>query len=179
MDSSSCHTQINENAKQKMIIIVISPTFGGKRIRVKPTARLSDLFRLFPYSNFAIFYQGLIQSPNKTFFECQVGEGDQIVIIPQETLNFENELIWKNLSKTDSHHKEMATKFIDLKSKFLFSRLNDLKLFKAESRAFSFRQLIRNLSLFTEGNSNNSFETKLDFPKLEAPNSTTLPLIFQ
>jgi hypothetical protein len=122
--------------KDRIIIFVFSPAFGGKKVRVNSFDSVSILFQLVTLQNINALYQGNVLNSKSTFFECGISQGDKVILMNQNQIDFKTETFWKNLSRTESDLKQFGSIENDPLMKREFARLTDLKLIKCENRGF-------------------------------------------
>jgi hypothetical protein len=159
--------------KDKIIIFIFSPAFGGKKVRVNSLDSVSILFQLLTSQNIDVLYQGNVLNPKSTFFDCGISQGDRVILMNQNQIDFKTETFWKNLSRTESNLKQFVSLEDDPTMKREFARLTDMKLIKCENRRFSFCKLIDHLSFLNKDSFQNSFKSNLNF---ENKAISTLPL---
>jgi hypothetical protein len=94
--------------------------------------------------------------------------------VNRNQIDFKTEIFWKNLSKTESTLKNVASIENDPTLKREFAKLTDLKLIKCENRCFSFYKLAHQLSFLHKDSFQDSFKTNLNF-ETKAISNLALP----
>jgi hypothetical protein len=164
--------------KGAIIIYVCSPSHQGRKVSVIPTDPLYVVNSISPGDQKEYFFNGDVLNPNHSFQDCGISNGDRIVTVPVEQMNFKVEVFWRKTTRNSVNDKERFTGIHDRRTKQLFARSNDLILFKAESRAASNRCLMRNLIFLTNDQCSTYFQTIIPADPPSHVSENSLPTLW-
>jgi hypothetical protein len=163
--------------KDRIIIFVFSPAFTVRKANVSLFDPLLVLFPMADYQNNLIIYQGNTLHPKLSFIDCGIMQGDKIILLDQEQIDWTAEIFWKNVSKSESAMKRFAFPKLYRIFKREIARLDDLKLVRSETRRFAFYNLVQQLSFLEDTSQKHCFKTNINYEKTE-PSTSPLPNIF-
>jgi hypothetical protein len=117
---------IQENQFNKMQVIVTSPNTITKKVRYLSSDPLSVLFKLFPFGNKTVFYQGEIINSSSSFEYYGISDLDRIAILNHDQMSFNTEEFWKKATKRDIDNKAIWEASQEPSLKREISRYQDL-----------------------------------------------------
>jgi hypothetical protein len=150
-----------KNPNRSLIIYICSPNNKARKVSVIPDDSVYIVNSVFPGQRKVYFYNGEILDPNHSFNYYGITNGDRIVTVPIEQMNFNTELFWRKATKNCENNQERYTSMNDIQTKRLIAKNNDLILFKAERRVVSKRRIYRNLMFLIEEKCYSNIPTSL------------------
>jgi hypothetical protein len=180
MNFPLCEIVNNSSLDQddQLLIFVSFPNLKTKKLRICSSNPISVVFQLFPQGNKTVFYQGEIIEHSESFLDFGMSNNDRIVVIPTENLDFKNEVFWRNATKRDIETKKQIQIIQDPFLRNLFSRQQDLQLFKVEQKPISSRKIIANFQFLKNIQPNDYIPTFSDFPSGTKPSEESLPILW-
>jgi hypothetical protein len=135
---------IQEIPLNKMQVIVTSPNTIAKKVRVLSSDPISVLFKLFPFGNKTVFYQGEIINTSSSFEYYGISDYDRIAVLNHDQMSLDTEEFWKKATKRDIDNKTIWEASQEPFLKREISRHQDLCFQKIENHSKNYQNLIQN-----------------------------------
>jgi hypothetical protein len=126
---------------------------------------LSVLFKLLPFGNKTVFYQGEIINSSSSFENYRISDLDRIAILNHDQMPLNTEEFWENATKRDIDNKAIWETSQESLLKRKISRHQDLCFRQIENHPRSYQDLLKKFNFIIRESYTNDHPTCINWEK--------------
>jgi hypothetical protein len=127
---------------KEILITMLIPRIGVRRIRAFRSTRVSRLSKFFPNQQINFVHEGEILSLDSALGDYGMSDGSLVVAVPMAATQAGTTHTWLSLTRSDDHLSRMADLCANSQVRAEYARLRDLSMRKMEWRPRKFRRFL-------------------------------------
>jgi hypothetical protein len=134
-------TGMNANSEKEILITMLIPRIGVRRVRTFRSASVSRLAKLFPNQLIQFVHDGEVLNFDMALGEYAITDGSLIVVVPTSEPSTDASQAWIRLTRADNHLAHLANLCANSSVREEYARLRDLSIRRMEWKPSKYRRV--------------------------------------